>query len=35
MKTLERADPSSNPITVTIYGLPDLVPRQDMCILGQ
>lgn len=29
MKSLEHGDPLHNPITVNIYGLPDLVPRKD------
>lgn len=30
MKSLGHADPSSNPVTVNIYGLPDLVQRKDI-----
>lgn len=35
MKSPRHADPSSNPITANIYGLPDLVQRKDKCSLGQ
>lgn len=38
MKSLGHADPSSNPVTVNIYGLPDLVQRKyiyPVCSSGQ